>query len=129
MTVRANSIEVTGNFHGEPGVVECRGWGTPRFRFHPPQPFQSGVRPVPRQPPHSKTSRQCGRFRGKALALLAIGSPQHLQAREFMPLMGLSLLAHLLAERFATQFLDDNLPVVKLARQTQVNARALHGEL
>ena len=40
-----------------------------------------------------------------------------------------SLLAHLLAERLAAQFLDDNLPVVKLARQTQVNARALHGEL
>ena len=45
------------------GVRWVRGEGTHRFRFDPPQACQSGVSPVPRQPPHSKTSRQFGRFR------------------------------------------------------------------
>ena len=44
------------------GVRWVRGEGIHRFRFGPPQAIQSGVSPVPRQPPHSKTSRQFGRF-------------------------------------------------------------------
>ncbi len=47
------------------GVRWVRGEGTHRFRFDPPQASQSGVSPVPRQPPHSKTSRQFGRFNWK----------------------------------------------------------------
>jgi hypothetical protein len=63
-----------------------RGEGTHRFRFGPPQAIQSGVSPVPRQPPHSKTSRQFGRFRGRAplacrlldrTGLVAVQGPQH----------------------------------------------------
>ena len=51
-----------------------RGEGTHRFRFDPPQAIQSGVSPVPRQPPHPKTSRQFGRFRGIApLACTPLG--------------------------------------------------------
>src|ERR1017187_5579455 len=44
------------------GVRWVRGEGIHRFRFGPPQAIQSGVSPVPRQPPHSKTSRHFGRF-------------------------------------------------------------------
>ena len=47
------------------GVRWVRGEGTHRFPLDPPQTIQSGVSPVPRQPPHSKTSRQFGRFRGR----------------------------------------------------------------
>jgi hypothetical protein len=47
-------------------MERLRGEGTHRFRFNPPQAIQSGVSPVPRQPPHCNTSRQFGRFRGTA---------------------------------------------------------------
>ncbi len=44
------------------GVRWARGEGTHRFGWGGAQPSQSGVSPVPRQPPHSKTLRQFGRF-------------------------------------------------------------------
>src|SRR5688572_10565675 len=46
------------------GVRWVRGEGTHRFGLNARQEFQSGVSPVPRQPPHSKTLRRFERFMG-----------------------------------------------------------------
>ena len=60
--------------HQRLGVRGVRGEGTHRFHFGPPQASQSGVSPVPRQPPHSKTSRQFGRFRGNVEFPVLLGN-------------------------------------------------------
>ena len=44
------------------GVRWVRGEGTHRFGLGRRCRYQSGVSPVPRQPPHSKTSRQFEQF-------------------------------------------------------------------
>ena len=61
-------------------MERLRGEGTHRFRFNPPQAIQSGVSPVPRQPPHPKTSRQFRRFRGRARLACTLLDPTGLVA-------------------------------------------------
>ena len=51
--------------HQRFGVRWVRGEGTHRFGLGPLRLAQSGVSPVPRQPPHSKTWRRFGRFMEK----------------------------------------------------------------
>jgi len=46
------------------GVRWVRGEGTHRFGLNASHEFESGVSPVTRQPPHSKTLRRFGRFMG-----------------------------------------------------------------
>ena len=66
----------TVNLHGPTlarqrfGVRWVRGEGTHRFGSGDPQTIQSGVSPVPRQPPHSKISRRSGRFMESPLSRL-----------------------------------------------------------
>jgi len=88
-----------------------RGEGTHRFRFSPPRVCQSGVSPVPRQPPHSppsppasarprrseaetgKTWRQWGRTEGQ-LHLGTACKPQALPRRFQSALRAIARLLH-----------------------------------